>query len=403
MKVKNAFGVLLGSIFVALFYQNCSGGFSSINADQAFGSSTLIVGEGNADSSSNDPVSGQFKAGDPFNLNQVPSQSQMIQVLLQKTDYLKSPHSKAVAIAGSGLGYVSVLAGATQTAAEITALEGCFALSGGSPCALLAKGNVFAVNQSDLNSAFTFEIPVPSSLSANAIPFVPPSDRSSILTSYLNAPSPKALAVSVDGAYYWISNQVNYPLGSDAEAKRLALERCELIAAMPPCTLYAVNANPVFKGQEMNLSPAIDYSRKVIGLNIPAMRELDFSNYINAYLNFLDSSTSAKGAIYVSATGAWGAAYSTSAATNVDTKALSDCNNSGANTALFPCVKYATNKGVVANPKLFLKAWTAYSPEIHCQVVPRRDCAAHKAMGCPVPGDYYTQQSGSSIQLERCL
>lgn len=387
MSFQRTATILILSGVLIVTFQNCSEGLR-VDEMGAYGlSSTQSLSPG-------------FSSGEPFDVTVLPKRSQMLDVQLTELEYASSTSIRSVAISKNGLGFVKISDRGTQADVDQMALEGCVALSGGLPCLILAQGANFVVGRDDLEFPFPYEIPKTQVLGTDSVPFVHPLDRAQLLDDYMRALSPKALAVGIDGSSHFISHQVGYPITSDGEAQRLALERCEMIALMAPCTLVAANSTPVFDVQNMNDRPLIRYVGNRIGTSIPGMREEDFNDFISEYLSFMNQ-VSARGSIYVVANGAWGAAYSTDPNTNVANRAETDCKNSGVDLNQYTCLPYAQDGNIVATPELFLESLKKQSLDMHCKVIPRFDCSAHQAMGCPVPGVYYTTRAGF-VQTEGC-
>lgn len=392
--MKKSVAAVTVSLFACLMlFQNCGGGLKAASvAGDASGAS------GTPDPTGPDPVlpgTTSFAKGDAFNYNSVGNKSQMVQAQLDALGYATyTAGSKAIAINAQGLGYVSRKTGGTQADANTTALEGCFAL-GGSPCALLAVGDVFEVSSTSLPTAYTYSLSAPTAINAASIPFVMPNLRASIANQYNAATGPKALAISVDGAYVWITASDTTPVTSLAEARRVALERCELNAAITPCTLFAENSTVVMNPAAINRTPIIEYGRTTIGASLPGMKDAHYNQFVSTYLASVNGST-VFGAIYIGSDGSGGMAYNTNANT-ANTTALDFCNanvNSG-----YVCYKYATSL-TVQSPAPNLIGLKNF-PVPHCKSVPRATCAAHKAMGC-ASGLMYTM-NGATPALENCL
>lgn len=376
-------GFLLGGL---LFFQNCSGGMQSLSPNT---------------SSSREPTDSGFKSGDDFDYSQLSNRSQMLTVFLEKSNYAASTKIRAVALAKNGLGFVKIIDAGTQDQADTMALEGCFVLSGGSPCLILARADKFALDQKNLAASYNFQLTTPTALTAANLPFVHPMNRANVDSLYQAAIAPKALAIAVDGTYVIAANTSAYPVSSNAEAQRLALERCELSTLTAPCTLIAVNSSLFFDPLQINPTPSIRYSDSVIGASIPGMRDADFTAYISGYLTALNQ-PGYKGSLFITGVGAWGASYSAAAGFDVRTKAQTDCVNSGVDQNLYPCIQFANDKNIVATAATLLSAIRNQPLDLHCKVIPRFNCAAHVSMGCPSAGDYYTTRSGR-VQIESCL
>ncbi len=380
---------VVGAIIV---FQNCGGDVPS--------GKPLEPSDGSSHTAPFDPVikgpvgTENFKRGELFNYDFVPNKSQMVQTMVEVFNYSNHIGAKAIAVTASGLGFVTRKAIGQQNDANQSALEACYVISGGQPCTLLALGENFNVSRSTMANTYTFTLQDPTNVTQ--IPFVPIGVRSQLANEYMSASSPKALAVSLDGAYSWVANTPQFPILSAQEAARVAMERCEMMAAFSPCTLFATNDEVVFKPKQMNRVPVIEYLRLSMGNNIPGMRDQVFTAQMtNDYLpNVIQNNRF--GAIYITADGRGGYAVTTSAAA-ADMQAQAACN---ANKMQFPCFKYAENQ-VVQNISSNLEAIVSYSMQTHCKSVPRQTCAHHRQMGCP-PGSYYTLTSGS-IALENCL
>lgn len=380
-----------------LAFQNCGRGMQSAswtgdnNGSSSLSLPTLIP------PTTTLPVSppATFAKGDTFNYASVPNPTPMMQTQIEKLAYSAYTGTKAIAVNAQGLGFVVRKDGGTQSDANKMALEGCFVLGGGSPCALLAVGDKFEVSSSELAASYTFTMTAPSTISAATIPFVMPNLRASIGDLYTRAAAPKALVFSVDGAYMWVTASDSTPVTSVAEARRVALERCELTAAITPCTVFAENSTVVFNPTAINRTPVIDYSRTTLMTNVPGMKDAHFTSIVQPYIDSVDG-TLVRGSIYIAGDGAGGMAYNVNAAT-AETNAKSLCEMNVA--AGFSCFRYALDKNV-QNVALNLFALKSF-PELHCQVVPRASCAAHKAMGCN-GGNYYVMD-GATPKLQSCL
>ncbi len=373
-----------------MFFQNCAKGPS--NSGEGAGASS----EPPPDPASQGPAgSADFTRGQLFNYNYVPMKSQMVQTMIDGFGYYNYAGAKAVAISADGLGFAVRRAVGQHDDARRGALEGCFAISGGKPCLLIADGYNFNVDFATMSPAsFTFTMATPTTLSADKVPFLPNNTRTQVISDYKLSASPKALAISLDGAYAWVAHTTQFPILSAVEARRVALERCELMAAFSPCTLFAQDEQVVFNPAQINRTPVIDYTRTVMGSNIPGMRDQVFTNNMtNDYLPKV--TTNKSGAIYITADGRGGYGINDTAAT-ADSDARVACE---ANKINYPCFRYAINQavqGVAAN----LLAITSYSLNTHCKSVPRQSCAHHKQMGCP-GGSYYTLSAGP-VAAENC-
>lgn len=394
MKKQMALLSLTLLIFSLMAFQNCGGKMATSAGSSGNNTNVIPPGSGNTN----------WNAGDNFIYSSLPStyKSQMVETLLNTTGYATFSGPKAVAITSTGLGYVRLgPAGSAQSEVNQLSLQSCFAVSGGQNCALLASANVFAVSRNNLPNSFTFSMTPPSSpVAGTNIPFYLPTTATNIASAYNSASSPKALAIAIDGsAYYLVSQSTSTPVGSAAEAMRVALERCELTATASPCTLFAVDGNILFNPSFVNRTPKIDYLRTALGSDIPGMREAAYTTNIkDKYLANVNG-TSVFGSIYMAANGALGFAYDPSA-TLAETTARNICTQN--NPTGLPCFKYATNKTINNDVLLTsLESRRVYGPDHHCKVVPRASCTIHRQMGC-ITGQFYTTANGT-VALESCL
>ncbi len=334
-------------------------------------------------------VPDRFKAGDSFDYALVSAPTQMVATMITGFGYHASAAPKAIAINAVGLGFVSIKPGGGEGDAERTALEGCYAIGGSSPCALLARGDLFAVNEHGLADAFTFRIAAPATLAD--LPFVTTSVRTTDMAAYAAMGGIKAVAVSIDGTIAIRASTTI--IGNQAEANRVLLERCEMRAALTPCMLFATANTPVLDVNHVTVVPQIDFARTVVQTNLPGTTDRNFSANIPAYMNDLNSGLS--GSIYLAADGAGGTGTAANASSARST-ALANCNLRA--TPGYPCFPYATNR-TITYPATELAAFKL-SRDVHCLAMPRLDCAAHKAIGCQ-GGMFYTTHGGS-VALEAC-
>lgn len=385
-KLMMVFSIVV-SFTPVFFFQNCSSGA----VDPAV--ATPTPQGSNTDN---------WRSGDNFVYANVPQtyRSQMVETTLAALNYSSYPYSKAVAITANGLGFARLgAAGSAQSEINTRALETCFAISGGQPCALLASGSTFAVSRSDLPNSFTFRLSAPAAM-AN-IPFMSSTTASQVANLYLAAATPKALAIGMDGTYFYTSNSASTPIANTAEASRVALERCELSATITPCTLFAIDNNfTVFSAAFFNRTPSIDYSRTALATNIPGIRDAVFAQAIqNDYLSRVNGTT-VFGAIYVTSAGTLGYAYGADA-TAADNNARTQCvNNNASGNTNFPCFRYASSR-LLSPMASNLAAIRTMGMDFHCKAIPRSSCAAHRQMGC-ITGQFYTGNFGS-VSLENCM
>jgi hypothetical protein len=96
-----------------------------------------------------------------------------------------------------------------------------------------------------LAASLTHTLAKPAALTE--LPFVTVASRSARLATYAALAGPKALAVALDGTVVIVPNANDGGLTGAAEAKRIALERCEMQATFAPCTLFAADATVVYE------------------------------------------------------------------------------------------------------------------------------------------------------------
>jgi hypothetical protein len=317
--------------------------------------------------------------------------------------YASSTSARAIAVAQNGLGYVAISPSNSQAEANQMALESCFAISGSQPCALLATAGTFALAQTDLAlaSTFSFKLSALSAVTAASLPFLSAADKTAAAAKFAQVSSPKAIAVSIDGTYMIaagnglfgtktdsskipLSASKNVP-NSETEAKRLAMEMCEMMSKYLPCTLIASNASVSFQPNAINFTPVIDYQPTSI-TSVPGVSASIFNQYIAPNLGSYF--------VYISADGN-GAAYASSS------QAQSTCQNyaTATNGTTYPCFVYSQARSVkmmVQN----LSAIKAHSLATHCEVMPRATCAAHADVGC-TNGKFYTINAGQ-VALTQC-
>jgi len=342
-------------------------------------------------------VSPGFRAGDPFSYTALPAslRSQMVETMLTELNYATSTAPRALAISASGLGFVRRQIGQPVPQAELNrlALQSCFAISGGEPCAVIAEGARFAIDERELAGAFTFTMSAPTALTPDQVPFLTSGLAQQAVTQYNAATSPKALVVALDNFYTWVGNVTDSPV-TTAEARQIALEVCEVLSAAAPCTVLAENNTVVLDPAKINRTAAIDYARTTVNARIPTTRPAFYTNSIVP--SYLANVPPQNGVIYIQGNGAAWFRFTSDAAT-AESQALADCNSTA--TASFPCFRYAVNRTVQPLTKL-LRGPALYGQNLFCKAIPRATCAAHTAMGCPA-GTYYTTASGS-VALESC-
>lgn len=344
------------------------------------------------DSIVNPPVPGEYQSGDTFDYSLVLKQSQMVATMITQLHYTTSTAPRAIAVNEDGLGYVTVQPGATATDVERTALQACYIIGGRKPCALLALDNEFALDGSALNSSFTATLAKPTVLTA--IPFVPDRIRTGALVTYTAKTGFKAVAVGLDGTAAFVPTATD-SIGTQAEADRLAMERCEMAATNSPCTMFARGNTVVLDPLAMNWSPVIDYTRTTVAPNIPGMTVANYNAHMVPYLAGLAQGY--QGVTYIAEDGSGGNSWRTTS-TQANSEALAFCNQFVVAPA--KCFRYATNHNVSFTPST-LDAVHNHSLALHCNAMPRLDCATHARMGCHTSGTYYTTHAGG-VALETC-
>jgi Trypsin len=333
----------------------------------------------------NPPPPPTFTAGDPFDYSVVTPQSQMVATMLTGFGYAASASPKSVAINADGLGFVSIQPTGTQADADLIALQACYVIGGGKPCASLASADVFDVGSTTLAASFNFTLATPTTLAQ--MPYVSGSNRTAAITAYDAITGTKAIAISLDGTVTEINN--TDVIASQAEADRIVMERCEMTAQLTPCTLFAEGTAVVFAP---SWTPQINYAQRTVATELPGATAANYNAHIPAYLAGVAGGD--PGYIYIAADGDGGDAWETTAAAAAST-ALGYCNEFVG--AGFKCFPYATNDTITFGPANLV----GYADKaVHCDSMPRASCAAHSSMGC-TGGSYYIAQAGS-VTLETC-
>jgi hypothetical protein len=350
-------------------------------------------GSGSESTASPEPLPPAFVAGDAFDYSRFPQQTQMVATMLDVFAYASSTAPKAVAVNGDGLGYVAVRPGATQDEVELVAKQGCFVIGGAKPCALLARLDSFAVGLNTLSFDYVMAKPT----ATGELPFVTPAVAAEAIKAYQSAPNPKAIAIGLDGTigngFAETSGQLRPANGADA--RRVALERCEMQSRFAPCTLFASAGTVTFDPVAPGLEPVIDYGRRRLENNLPGAVAGAWSIIQSDYLPKLANGS---GAIFLSRRGAGGYYAGASSATAAENEALKLCNDRALGE---PCFQYATNRNIVFGTK-DLRASAPGTVALHCKAVPRASCAAHRAMGCTASGPHYVRDA-QTVKLEACV
>ncbi|MGH1468135.1 MAG: hypothetical protein ACRBBP_04540 [Bdellovibrionales bacterium] len=382
-------------------FQNCSGlssaDYGSNSDTVSQGESGLIpVGDTTGDTDTTVEANGLtaiFADGDRFTGQTLVASGSFLDSLIDRIDYETYSNSKAIAVATSGLGYAALTAG-NSAEAERMAVESCNLLSG-EACALIVSGNLFVVNSTTAFAAKEYKLNgyKDKAFNRGEIPMSASRVRSSsVVTNFINAPGHRALAISITGGVYSVytaTNSLTRP-----EVKRMALQRCELEAAIVPCVLYAVNETVVFDPMSWIKNSSINFSNNnVVAEPPPASRY----GALTAIENLLDEVDREKYAIYITPSG-YG--YFGRHATDVEearSEALAYC-EAGVHGSR--CIPYASSTGINLSPD-DLKAKSNFS-ELFCKTV-RYNCAAHLEMGCVRGAQYWVQNPGTlEAELASC-
>lgn len=338
--------------------------------------------------------------GDAFDVKLLPAKyaSQMLTTIVAQRKYLSMTSTRALAISASGHGMMSAFTGGVQSQINVAAQQACFVISGGQPCALLAIGDKFAVSSEDLPKMFTYKVEKPTKVSATTIPMVPPQVAKNASDWYATAVKPKALVISLTGAWYGASSPGAVKHANAAAAAKHAMERCELSSALSPCIIFAQDDTVMFNPVAINRSPALNYAQTAVPKNLPSISPLvmDGRRFTEEYLNKVNGTT-LHGAVFISGNGAFGWATNSNANSAVaSAKSVCERHLEAGET----CFRYATNKTVLPLVNNLHARTEASRSVVHCKVVPRLNCAAHKTMGCGA-GPAYTTHSGKVV-LETC-
>ncbi len=383
-------------------FQNCSGlssaNYGSNNDTVSQGEDGLIPIGDDTGGDTDTPVESNgltatFAQGDRFTGQTLVASGSFLDSLIDRVGYENYSKSKAIAVAMNGLGYAALTTGSSAEADRM-AVESCNLLSG-KACALIVSGNLFVVSSTAAFAAKEYKLSGYKDrvFERGEIPMSASRVRSSsVVTNFINAPGYKALAISVTGgvyAVYTTTNSLTKP-----EVKRMALQRCELEAALVPCLLYAVDDKVVFdpmtwiKNSNINLS-----NNNVVAEPPPASRY----GALDAIKNLLEEVDRDKYAIYITPSG-YG--YFGRHATDVEaarSQALTYC-ESGVHGSR--CIPYASSTGINLSSG-DLKAKSNFS-DLFCKTV-RYNCAAHLEMGCVRGAQYWIQNPGTlESELTSC-
>lgn len=384
-------------------FQNCSG-LSSAD----FGSDNSVVSQGE---SGIIPIGGPptiggtettvelesltvvFSSGENFVGQNLIASGSFLDTLIDKIGYENYSTGKAIAVARNGLGYAA-LTESSNSEAERMAVESCNLLSG-TACAIIVSGNLFMVNSRD---AFTSEDYIIGDYSGRVfnrseIPMSATRVRdSAVVSNFINAPGYTALAISITGGVYSVYSTTDSLTKS--EVRRMAVQRCELEAAITPCILYAEDDTVVFNPAVWVKSNSISFSNNnVSALPPPASGD----GALDIIQKLLTEVGRDKYAIYITPSG-YG--YFGRDATDVEAakaEALAACNAGAHGTR---CISYASSTGVSLSPDS-LNAKMSYA-DFFCKTV-RYNCSAHLDMGCTRGAQYWVQNlSTLEAELTSC-
>lgn len=400
--IKLSLIVLVGTIIlIGVNFQNCS----NMSSSDYGGKEADSQGEGGAlddipvvnpnpnPNPGGDVVGGltaTFSQGDRYGGEVLVSGNSFLDSLITKYDYPSYSFSKAIAVSETGLGYMSMTDINDTAEAERMAMESCNLLTG-LPCALIVSENTFVINSSDLNTHLDYLLDgyKGQSFNRSRIPMASSKIRgSALISNYIGAAVQKALAVSITGGVY-ATYTYSYQL-SEEEVKRMAVQQCELEAALVPCVLYAVNDEVVFDpGDWVKISSLTFNTNNVMAIPPPASRDLARQ----AIQDLLDATgRDQKYAIVITPNGYgfFGIADTKDAAVS---EAMANC-NSGAHGSR--CIEYASSAGITFSTD-DLKAKEDHG-DMFCKTV-RYSCADHFNVGCS--GGSRWVQNSRSLAAER--
>ncbi len=388
------FALMLVLIFIGLNFQNCSNMTSSSFGDS---SSTGVGGTeiinpvtGGDDDDDDDSVNtgtetgsitAVFSAGDEYTGQALISVDSFVDTFVTSLGYRNFEFSKAIAIAQNGLGYASLTDINNDDEAERMALESCNLITN-LPCALIVTGNQFVINSTDISNNLEYILPDLNGMDFNrvAIPLTTTSVRNGqVVTDYINAAVTKAAAVSVTGGFY-----PSYSLTdelSEAEARRMAVQQCEMLSALSPCILYSVNNEVVFDPSNWVKRTLVNYTNNnVRAITPPGSRD---STLVTIGERLDSLSNTEKYAISITPNG-FGYISVSESLQDAQQRSLSNCVNGAHNSQ---CIGYADSEGVKMAPEK-TQARLRYS-ELYCKTV-RFSCNDHRTVGCPA-GSYWVQ------------
>lgn len=395
---KSAAGLLIlfsGILILLLVFQNCSG-FSSSN----YGASSETVSEGQGGTIEGViPVGGGSKTPQPvkpsnglaitFQKDEIyqgqvlVDRSSFVDTLAKKFDYTSYKLGKAIAITLNGLGYVAMTDTNDGVDASRMALESCNLLSGRA-CAVILVGNKFVINSADIEKNLDYVLKdfKGKDFRSSEIPMASKKLRETALVkNYIRATGHKAMALSITGGIYaTYTPDWSYTV---EEAKRMALQQCELESALVPCILYAVNKEVVFEPLVWNKKARINYGNTDIKKIPPPAQK---TKSLGVIKNFLNKAGSEKYAIAMSPLSYGYFGQDKSDEKKAVAEAMQKCQKGVHNSR---CILYAKMDKIVFGSK-DLKAKKNFG-DLICKTV-RYDCDEHKKMGCPMGESYWIQE-----------
>jgi hypothetical protein len=372
-------------------FQNCSGfnsaDYGSDNEVNSDGENGLIPVTGSSGSGEptttveSEQLTAVFSSGDNFIGQTLVASGSFLDSLISRIGYQQYSNGKAIAVARNGLGYAA-LTTENNAEAERMAVESCNALSG-LPCAVIVSGNLFTVNSENAFDGEEYKINnyKDRRFSRDEIPMAASRVRSSAtVNNFINAPGFKALAISPTGGLYAVYTTINSLTMTDV--RRMAVQRCELEAAITPCALYAENDTVVFDPSTWYKNSSINFSNNnVLAEPPPASR----FGALAAIEKLLEEVGREKYAIYITPDGYGFFGKHETDVESARSQALAECETGNHSTR---CIPYASSTGVnISTNDLISKRDYA---ELFCKTV-RYSCTAHLEMGCSRGAQYWVQ------------
>ncbi len=160
----------------------------------------------------------------------------------QIDEYLVKPNTpfKAIAVNSQLCGWVSMRNDfSSQEDANRAALEACQVRTGNGSCAVFAEGMKVKYNPTDLGANFRQILPAGingGNFTVNDLPFVGDYVREFFIQAYVDATGPKAIALALNGAGSFRSQQA-----SQDAARTAAIQGCEALSDGRPCVVLAVD------------------------------------------------------------------------------------------------------------------------------------------------------------------